>query len=215
MFTGIIVAAGRVTSLTEKGGDLELGIDAAASAAAGAAAGAPAGAAALGLDRIAIGDSVSVQGACLTVTRKEDNRFYADVSRETMAKTTLGALRPGSRVNLEPSLRAGDALGGHWVSGHVDAVGKLRGLVQDARSWRLDFELPTSLMRYVAPKGSICVDGVSLTVNKVDGRRFDVNVIPHTLKVTTLGELTIGDGVNIEIDVVARYLERLMTKTQE
>jgi riboflavin synthase len=207
MFTGIIVAAGRVTSLTEKGGDLELGIDAAAGAAAGAAA--------LGLDRIAIGDSVSVQGACLTVTRKEDTRFYADVSRETMAKTTLGALRPGSRVNLEPSLRAGDALGGHWVSGHVDAVGKLRGLVQDARSWRLDFELPTSLMRYVAPKGSICVDGVSLTVNKVDGRRFDVNVIPHTLKVTTLGELTIGDGVNIEIDVIARYLERLMTKTQE
>jgi riboflavin synthase len=203
MFTGIIVAAGRVTSLTEKGGDLELGIDAAA------------GAAALGLDRIAIGDSVSVQGACLTVTRKEDTRFYADVSRETMAKTTLGALRPGSRVNLEPSLRAGDALGGHWVSGHVDAVGKLRGLVQDARSWRLDFELPASLMRYVAPKGSICVDGVSLTVNKVDGRRFDVNVIPHTLKVTTLGELTIGDGVNIEIDVIARYLERLMTKTQE
>ena len=203
MFTGIIVAAGRVTSLTEKGGDLELGIDAAA------------GAAALGLDRIAIGDSVSVQGACLTVTRKEDTRFYADVSRETMAKTTLGALRPGSRVNLEPSLRAGDALGGHWVSGHVDAVGKLRGLVQDARSWRLDFELPTSLTRYVAPKGSICVDGVSLTVNKVDGRRFDVNVIPHTLKVTTLGELTIGDGVNIEIDVIARYLERLMTKTQE
>jgi riboflavin synthase len=132
-----------------------------------------------------------------------------------MAKTTLGALRPGSRVNLEPSLRAGDALGGHWVSGHVDAVGKLRGLVQDARSWRLDFELPTSLTRYVAPKGSICVDGVSLTVNKVDGRRFDVNVIPHTLKVTTLGELTIGDGVNIEIDVIARYLERLMTKTQE
>jgi riboflavin synthase len=207
MFTGIIVAAGRVTSLTEKGGDLELGIDAAAGAAAGTAA--------LGLDRIAIGDSVSVQGACLTVTRKEDTRFYADVSRETMAKTTLGALRPGSRVNLEPSLRAGDALGGHWVSGHVDAVGKLRGLVQDARSWRLDFELPTSLMRYVAPKGSICVDGVSLTVNKVDGRRFDVNVIPHTLKVTTLGELTIGDGVNIEIDVIARYLERLMTKTQE
>ena len=215
MFTGIIVAAGRVTSLTEKGGDLELGIDAAAGAAADAAAGAAAGAAALGLDRIAIGDSVSVQGACLTVTRKEDTRFYADVSRETMAKTTLGALRPGSRVNLEPSLRAGDALGGHWVSGHVDAVGKLRGLVQDARSWRLDFELPTSLMRYVAPKGSICVDGVSLTVNKVDGRRFDVNVIPHTLKVTTLGELTIGDGVNIEIDVIARYLERLMTKTQE
>lgn len=194
MFTGIIVATGRVSSLVEKGGDLELAVDAAA----------------LDLHRIAIGDSVSVQGACLTVTRKDSVCFYADVSRETMAKTTLGALSSGSRVNLEPSLRAGDPLGGHWVSGHVDAVGKLRVLVQDGRSWRLEFELPASLMRFVAPKGSICVDGVSLTVNKVDGRRFDVNVIPHTLKVTTLGELKIDDGVNIEIDVIARYIDRLL-----
>jgi riboflavin synthase len=199
MFTGIIVATGRVASLAEKGGDLELGIDAAA----------------LDLHRIAIGDSVSVQGACLTVTRKDGTRFYADVSRETMAKTTLGALSPGSRVNLEPSLRAGDPLGGHWVSGHVDAVGRLKALVQDARSWRLEFELPASLMRFVAPKGSICVNGVSLTVNRVDGRCFDVNIIPHTFTVTTLGELRIDDGVNIEIDVIARYLERLMTKTEE
>jgi riboflavin synthase len=205
MFTGIIIATGRVTSLAEKGGDLELGIDAGAGIDAGV----------LDLNRVAIGDSVSVQGACLTVTRKDGTRFYADVSRETMAKTTLGALSPGSRVNLEPSLRAGDALGGHWVSGHVDAVGKLRELVQDARSWRLEFELPASLMRFVAPKGSICVNGVSLTVNKVEGRRFDVNIIPHTLKATTLGELKIDDGVNIEIDVIARYLERLMTKTEE
>jgi riboflavin synthase len=199
MFTGIIVATGRIGSLTEKGGDLELGIDAGA----------------LDLERVAIGDSVSVQGACLTVTRKQGACFYADVSRETMAKTTLGALKPGSKVNLEPSLRAGDALGGHWVSGHVDTVGKLRALVQDARSWRLEFELPASLMRFVAPKGSICVNGVSLTVNKVDGRRFDVNIIPHTLQVTTLGELEVDDGVNIEIDVIARYLDRLMTKTEE
>ncbi|HEY4443922.1 MAG TPA: riboflavin synthase [Steroidobacteraceae bacterium] len=199
MFTGIIVATGLVSSLAEKGGDLELGIDAAA----------------LDLDRIAIGDSVSVQGACLTVTRKEGTRFYADVSKETMAKTTLGSLSSGSRVNLEPSLRAGDALGGHWVSGHVDAVGRLKTLVQDARSWRLEFELPAPLMRFVAPKGSICVNGVSLTVNQVDGRCFDVNIIPHTSKVTTLGELRIGDGVNIEIDVIARYLDRLMTKTEE
>jgi riboflavin synthase len=194
MFTGIIVATGRVASLAEKGGDLELGIDAAA----------------LDFKRIAIGDSVSVQGACLTVTRMQETRFYADVSRETMSKTTLGTLSSGSRVNLEPSLRAGEPLGGHWVSGHVDAVGKLKALVQDARSWRLEFELPASLMRYVAPKGSICVDGVSLTVNKVDGRRFDVNIIPHTLNVTTLGELEVDDGVNIEIDVIARYIERLM-----
>ena len=199
MFTGIIVATGRVTSLAETGGDLELGIDAAA----------------LDLHRIAVGDSVSVQGACLTVTGKDKTHFYADVSRETMVKTTLGDLSPGSRVNLEPSLRAGDALGGHWVSGHVDTVGKLKALVQDARSWRLEFELPASLMRFVAPKGSICVNGVSLTVNKVDGSRFDVNIIPHTFKATTLGELKIDDGVNIEIDVIARYLERLMTKTEE
>jgi riboflavin synthase len=200
MFTGIIVATGRVTSLTEKGGDLELGIDAAAGIGEGV----------LDLNRIAIGDSVSVQGACLTVTRKEDTRFYADVSRETMAKTTLGTLSSGSKVNLEPSLRAGDALGGHMVSGHVDAVGKLRFLVQDARSCRLEFELPESLVRFVAAKGSICLNGVSLTVNKVEGRRFDVNIIPHTLKVTTLGELKIDDGVNIEIDVIARYLDRLL-----
>src|SRR5258707_15062076 len=109
---------------------------------------------------------------------------------------------------MELSQRAGDALGGHWVSGHVDAVGKLKALVQDARSWRLEFELPASLMRFVAPKGSICVNGVSLTVNKVDGRRFDVIIIPHTFELTTLGELEIDDGVNIEVDVIARNLER-------
>jgi riboflavin synthase len=199
MFTGIIVATGRVTILAETSGDLELGIDAPA----------------LDLHRIAVGDSVSVQGVCLTVTRKEGTRFYADVSRETMAKTTLGAIGPGSKVNLEPSLRAGEPLGGHLVSGHVDAVGKLRILTQDARSWRMEFELPVSLMRFVASKGSICVNGVSLTVNKVAGCRFDVNIIPHTLEVTMLGELKVDDGVNIEIDVIARYLERLMAKTEE
>src|SRR5260221_11867414 len=134
MFTGIILATGQITSLAEKSGDLELGIDAAA----------------LDLQRIAVGDSVSVQGACLTVTRKDGTRFYADVSRETMAKTTLGELSPGSRVNLEPSLRAGDALGGHWVSWHVVAGGKLQALVHDARSGRLEFELPATLMRLPA-----------------------------------------------------------------
>jgi riboflavin synthase len=118
-------------------------------------------------------------------------------------------------VNLEPSLRAGDALGGHMVSGHVDAVGKLVRADQDARSWRLAFELPPGLMRFVAPKGSICINGVSLTVNEVEGHRFDVNIIPHTHEVTTLGELQVNDGVNIEIDVVARYLARLMTKTED
>jgi riboflavin synthase len=197
MFTGIVLAKGRLTSITERGGDLELGIDAA------------------GLDgaRLGLGDSICVQGVCLTVTRKQGRCFFADVSRETLGLTTLGKLKAGSSVNLEPSLRAGDALGGHMVSGHVDALGLLRRTAEDARSRRMEFELPADLMRFVAPKGSICIDGVSLTVNKVAGPRFDVNIIPHTLKETTLGELRIDDEVNIEIDVVARYLERLMTKT--
>jgi riboflavin synthase len=196
MFTGIVLAKGRLASIAERGGDLELGIDAAG----------------LETARVALGDSIAVQGACLTVTRKQGACFFADVSRETMAKTTLGKLTAGSMVNLEPSLRAGDALGGHMVSGHVDALGRLRGIAEDGRSRRMEFELPAALMRFVAPKGSICVNGVSLTVNKVEGVRFDVNIIPHTLKETTLGELRVEDEVNIEIDVIARYLERLMTK---
>jgi riboflavin synthase len=193
MFTGIILATGRLVASAEKGGDLELGIDAAA----------------LGPGRLAVGDSVSVEGVCLTVTRLDGAVFYADVSRESVAKTTLGMLKDGARVNLEPSLRAGDPLGGHLVSGHVDAVGTLLSADEDARSWRLRFELPAPLMRYVAPKGSICVSGVSLTVNEVAGRRFDVNIIPHTREATTLGELREGAMVNIEIDTIARYLERL------
>src|ERR1700736_6617754 len=198
MFTGIVIATRSVISIEEKGGDLELGIEAAALDAA----------------RMNLGDSVSVQGACLTVTRRDGADFYADVSRETMSKTTLGALGRGARVNLEPSLRAGDALGGHMVSGHVDAVGKMTAAHQDARSWRMEFELPAALMRFVAPKGSICIDGVSLTVNQVGGRLFDVNIIPHTREVTTLGEQIIGAGVNVEIDVIARYLDRLMSKPE-
>jgi riboflavin synthase len=194
MFTGIIVAVGRLASITERGGDLELGFDAPT----------------LDFSRIGLGDSISVQGACLTVTALQGSEFRADVSRETMAKTTLGSLVVGSRVNLEPSLRAGDPLGGHLVSGHVDAVGSVIAVEQDARSWRLGFEVPAALARFVAPKGSICLDGVSLTVNDVRGRRFDVNIIPHTHQATTLGERAVGDGVNVEIDVIARYIDRLL-----
>src|ERR1700749_1029240 len=186
MFTGIVLAVGALTSVTERGID---------------AAGLPNA-------RINIGDSIAVQGVCLTVTRRQGACFFADVSRETLSKTTLGKLTAGSHVNLEPSLRAGDALGGHMVSGHVDALGALRRLAEDARSRRMEFELPAGLMRFVAPKGSICIDGVSLTGNEVAGLRFDVNIIPHTLEHTTLRELRIEDEVNIEIDVVARYLER-------
>jgi riboflavin synthase len=195
MFTGIILAMGKINSVTERGGDLELAIEAA------------------GLDaaRLGLGDSVCVQGVCLTVTRKQGVAFFADVSRETMAKTSLGSLKAGSPVNLEPSLRAGDALGGHMVSGHVDGVGRLVEAEGDARSTHLKFELPAPLMKFVAPKGSICIDGVSLTVNNVEERRFDVNIIPHTQQVTTLGALRLGDTVNIEIDVIARYVERLLS----
>jgi len=198
MFTGIIIATGRLASIDEQAGDLRLGIDATA----------------LDPARLGLGDSVSVQGVCLTVIERKHTIFYADVSRETMAKTTLGMLGQGSRVNLEPALRAGDALGGHMVSGHVDAVGRLTASDADARSWRMQFELPADLMRFVAPKGSICINGVSLTVNQVGGRLFDVNIIPHTYEVTTLGELVVDAGVNIEIDLIARYLDRLMTKTE-
>ena len=190
---------GRVSSLAHKGGDLEITVDAP------------------GLDpaRLGLGDSVCVQGVCLTVTRREGAAFHADVSRETLSKTTLGKLTVGARVNLEPSLRAGDPLGGHMVSGHVDAVATLCGVEPEARSKRLQFELPPALTRFVAPKGSICIDGVSLTVNHIAGSRFDVNIIPHTLEVTTLGGIQAGDQVNIEIDLVARYLERLIVKTED
>jgi riboflavin synthase len=195
MFTGIVVATGRIASRQERDGDLQMGFEAGQ----------------LDLARIAPGDSISVQGVCLTVTRKEGSRFFADVSRETLDRTTLGARETGARVNLEPSLRAGDPLGGHLVSGHVDAVGRLVSMQHDARSWRLRFSLPAVLARFVAPKGSICIDGVSLTVNEVEGPQFGVNIIPHTHEATTLGELREGDGVNVEIDLIARYLARLIS----
>lgn len=199
MFTGIIVSTGKLASVLERGGDLELGIDAPH----------------IDFARMALGDSVSVQGVCLTITRMEGTRFCADVSRETLAKTTLGLLSLGATLNLESALRMGDALGGHLVSGHVDGLGTMAASRQDARSWAMEFELPQDLMRFVAPKGSICIDGVSLTVNRVEGQRFDVNIIPHTFEVTTLGSLQLGDAVNIEIDLIARYLDRLMPKTLE
>lgn len=199
MFTGIVVAVGRVAAIAERGGDLEIGIEAPQ----------------LDPARSRIGDSISVQGVCLTVTRIRNDLHYADVSRETLAKTTLGDLQIGARVNIEPAVRAGDPLGGHLVSGHIDAVGRLIGVTQDGRSWRMQFELPHALSRYVAPKGSICIDGVSLTVNQVEGSVFDVNIIPHTHQATTLGERAAGDGVNLEIDVIARYLDRLMRHTEE
>jgi len=193
VFTGIVQAIGRIERVTPRAGDVEIEIDAA------------------GIDkaRRQLGDSVSVQGVCLTVARMLPRGFATDASRETLARTTLGALVAGAAVNLEPALRAGDALGGHLVSGHVDGVGKLTGLRHDARSLRLEFSAPRALMRYIAVKGSITVDGVSLTVNTVRGSGFSVNLVPHTRSATTLGGLARGMRVNLEVDLVARYLERM------
>jgi riboflavin synthase len=164
----------------------------------------------LSLEHTQIGDSIAVSGACLTVVALEGRRFAADVSVETLTLTTLGALRVDDAVNLEPALRAGDALGGHLVSGHVDGVGDVRAIAPDGRSWRMRFAVPSALARYFARKGSVTVDGVSLTVNDVEGEEFGVNLVPHTLEVTTLGRFVPGRAVNIEVDPIARYVERLM-----
>ena len=194
MFTGIVQDVGRVQALEPRGGDVRIVVQ---------------------FDRLeparfAIGDSICVQGCCLTATELSGRTFAADVSRETLSLTTLGDLRAGSPVNLEPSLLAGDALGGHLVSGHVDDVATVTGIGTDARSTRLQISVPAELARYIARKGSVAVDGVSLTVNEVDGATFGVNLIPHTQTVTTLGQLSVGSRVNLEIDQVARYVERLL-----
>jgi riboflavin synthase len=193
MFTGIVQAIGEIGAITPRGGDVELLI----------------GAAGLGLEGVAIGDSISVAGCCLTVTRLSADAFAADASLETLQVTTLGAWRPGHRVNLEKALRAGDALGGHYVTGHVDGIATVIATATDARSLRMDFEVPGPLARYIARKGSVCIDGVSLTVNEVAQNRFGVNLIPHTLEVTTLGACRPGTQVNVEVDIIARYLERM------
>jgi riboflavin synthase len=163
-------------------------------------------------ERLNLGDSVCVDGVCLTVAALGASGFSADVSGETLRVTTLGARTVGESVNLEPALRAGDSLGGHWVSGHVDGIAEVLSTSQDARSLRVDFSAPKALARYIARKGSVTLDGVSLTVNEVDGVKFSVNLIPHTLEVTTLGRLAPGTRVNLEIDLLARYVERLSEK---
>jgi len=199
LFTGIVQDLGRVQSLEQRGGDVRMVIRCEQ----------------LDPARWAIGDSICVQGCCLTAIEIVDRSFAADVSRETLSLTTLGELRPGAAVNLEPSLRAGDALGGHLVSGHVDGVARIESISGDARSQRLRIAVPQELARYIARKGSVAVDGVSLTVNEVDGAVFGVNIIPHTQAVTTLGSLTVGSRVNLEVDQVARYLERLLASSAD
>ena len=194
MFTGIVQDVGRVLSCERRGGDGRLTI----------------GCERLDLSTAHVGDSLCVQGCCLTAVELSSGTFTADVSRETLALTTLGDLQPGAPVNLEPALRAGDPLGGHLVSGHIDGVAQVTEVRSDARSRRLTIAAPATLARYLAPKGSIAVDGVSLTINSVQGPSFGVNIIPHTQSSTTLGQLDVGARVNLEVDQVARYIHQLM-----
>jgi riboflavin synthase len=194
MFTGIVQDLGRIVSREMRGVDARLVISSKQ----------------LDLANTAIGDSISVQGVCLTVTSLTADSFSADVSHETLSLTTLGQLEVGSAVNLEPALRAGDRLGGHLVSGHVDGIAHVASTGRDGDSLRVRVTVPDDLARYIARKGSVTLDGVSLTVNEVEGATFGVNLIPHTKVVTTLGKLQPGARLNLEVDQMARYVERLV-----
>lgn len=199
MFTGIIKAMGRIERMAPFGGDVRLSVESAG----------------LPWSEYAIGDSIAVNGVCLTVVALRDTGFDTDVSNETLEVTALKSLADGAAVNLEPALAAGERLGGHLVSGHVDCTGRVTATSEDARSLRLEFELPEEYSRYVAKKGSICIDGVSLTINAVKANGFSVNIIPHTAEVTVIGGYRTGTEVNIEVDLVARYLERLLTREDD
>ncbi len=199
MFTGIVQAVGSVRETLSRGGDMRLVIDTAE----------------LDLTGIGPGDSIAVNGACLTAVELEPGAFAADVSLETLDKTSLGQLEPGSPVNLETALTLEAALGGHLVSGHVDGLATLIEKHEDARSVRYRFEVDPSLQHYIAVKGSVTLDGTSLTVNAVDANRFDVNIVPHTQHKTIFGHYREGTRVNLEVDIIARYLERLITGRQD
>jgi len=194
MFTGIIEGVGRIAALEARGGDVRLRVDAGS----------------LAFDAVQLGESIAVNGVCLTVVEFDAASFAADASNETLSLTTLGSLRAGAPVNLERAMRPTDRLGGHLVSGHVDGVGRVLSITEDARAQRWRFTAPAALLRYIAKKGSICVDGVSLTVNEVDAHGFEVALIPHTVTHTAFAQTKPGDAVNLEIDLVARYVERLL-----
>lgn len=193
MFTGLIQSLGEVARRATRGTGARLTINAP------------------GLARApwVLGESIAVNGVCLTLIEGVGTEFSADLSAETLARTALGSLRPGRPVNLERALKVGEALGGHLVSGHVDGVATVARLERDGEGRRLSIEIPHELTRYVARKGSLCVDGVSLTVNGIEGVQVHFAIVPHTLAATTLGALAAGDAVNIEVDLIARYLERL------
>lgn len=194
MFTGLVQALGKVASIEQHGVDARLRIASGELAMAG----------------VAEGDSICVNGACLTALEVSADGFAADVSRETLDNTALGDLDQGSSVNLETSLTLQQPLGGHLVTGHVDGVGEVTAFAQEGESWRLRIRAPDELARYIARKGSICVDGVSLTVNSVEGAQFGLNIVPHTLRETIIDGYRAGTRVNLEVDIIARYLERLL-----
>lgn len=198
MFTGIIQAIGEVAALQHQGVDYRLRIRSGA----------------LDLGDVQLGDSIAVNGVCLTAVELPGDGFWADVSGETLAHTSFAALRVGSRVNLEKALLPTSRLGGHLVSGHVDGVGEVLSCGNDGRSVRFRIKAPAELAKYIAAKGSITIDGVSLTVNAVHGAEFELNIVPHTLQETTLADFAPGRRVNLEVDVIARYLERLLLGEQ-
>jgi len=197
MFTGIIQTVGEVAALEHKGKDLRLRIRTGK----------------LDLETVAIGDSIATSGVCLTVVDLPGDGFRADVSGETLACTGIGNLKVGDRVNLEKALTLATPLGGHLVSGHVDGIAEVVSRQDDGRSVRFRMRAPDTLARYIAAKGSVCVDGVSLTVNAVEGAEFELNIVPHTLAETTIGEFQPGRTFNLEVDIIARYLERLLLGT--
>jgi len=194
MFTGLIEGVGRVAAREMRGGDARLRVDVGT----------------LPFDDVQLGESIAVNGVCLTVVAFDRNSFEADASNETLALTTLGGLAVGAALNLERAMRPTDRLGGHLVSGHVDGVGRVLRIEPDARAQRWTFAAPPALLRYIAQKGSICVDGVSLTVNAVDAAGFEVALVPLTIAHTAFVQTAVGDAVNLEVDLVARYVERLM-----
>ncbi len=199
MFTGIIQSVGQIQSMQPQGGDQRIAV------AIGA----------LPMADVILGDSIAVNGVCLTVIDFDEHAFQADVSNETLACTTLGDLTVGAPVNLEKALLPTTRLGGHLVSGHVDGVGEIVALESDGRSLRFTLRAPQELARYIATKGSICVEGISLTVNRVEGREFGLNIVPHTLEETNLKNAEVGRPVNLEVDIIARYLERLLMGAED
>jgi riboflavin synthase len=196
MFTGIIQGTGKISAIEPHGGDSRFVFNTGN----------------MNLSDLSLGDSVAVNGACLTIIDKDEHSFTADLSKETLDLTTFSKQEVGSRINLEKAMQLSDRLNGHMVSGHVDGIGKVLDRVDDARSVRYTIEIPTALSRYLSKKGSVTVDGVSLTINAVEENTFSVNIIPHTLSETTFSEYQAGTSVNIEVDLIARYLDQLIVK---